>query len=63
MKWEYQQLVVGTKGWINLTLPDQYIDHLNELALQGWKVDQMMPIHTGISGTTAVVFLLRRQIE
>ena len=63
MKWEYQQLVVGTKGWINLTLPDQYIDHLNELALQGWEVDQMMPIHTGISGTTAVVFLLRRQIE
>ena len=63
MKWEYQQLVVGTKGWINLTIPDQYIDHLNELAHQGWEVDQMMPIHTGISGTTAVVFLLRRQIE
>ena len=63
MKWEYQQFVVGTKGWINLTLPDQYIDHLNELARQGWEVDQMMPIHTGISGTTAVVFLLRRQIE
>lgn len=63
MKWEYQQLVVGTKGWINLTLPNQYIDHLNELARQGWEVNQMMPIHTGISGTTAVVFLLRRQIE
>jgi len=63
MKWEYQQLVVSTKGWINLTLPNQYIDHLNELARQGWEVNQMMPIHTGISGTTAVVFLLRRQID
>jgi len=63
MKWEYRQLVVGTKGWIDLKLPDQYIDQLNELARQGWEVDQMMPVHTGISGTTAVVFLLRRQIE
>ena len=63
MKWEYQQLVVSTKGWINLTLSNQYIDQLNELARQGWEVDQMMPIHTGIYGTTAVVFLLRRQIE
>jgi len=63
MKWEYRQLVVGTKGWIDLKLPDQYIDQLNELASQGWEVDQMMPVHTGISGTTAVVVLLRRQIE
>ena len=63
MKWEYRQLVVDTKGWINLKLPDQYIDQLNQLARQGWEVDQMMPIHTGVSGTTAVVFLLRRQIE
>ena len=63
MKWEYRQLVVGTKGWIDLKLSEQYIAQLNELARQGWEVDQMIPIHTGISGTTAVVFLLRRQIE
>jgi hypothetical protein len=63
MKWEYRQLVVGTKGWIDLKLPDQYIDQLNEWARQGWEVDQMMPIHTGSAGTTAVVFLLKSQIE
>jgi len=63
MKWEYRQWSVGTKGWIDLKLPDQYIDQLNELARQGWEVDQMIPIHTGISGTTAVVFLLKRQLE
>ncbi len=63
MKWEYRQWVVSTKGWIDLKLPDQYIDQLNEWARQGWEVDKMMPIHTGIAGTTAVVFLLRRQIE
>jgi hypothetical protein len=62
MKWEYSQWVVNTKGWIDLKLPTQYIDQLNELARQGWEVDQMMPIHTGISGTTAVVFLLKREI-
>jgi hypothetical protein len=63
MKRKYRQLVVDTEGWIDLKLPDQYIDQLNDLAGQGWEVDQMMPIHTGISGTTAVVLLLRRQIE
>lgn len=63
MKWEYRQWVVSTKGWIDLKLPEQYIDQLNEWASQGWEVNQMMPIHTGITGTTAVVFLLRRQIE
>ncbi len=61
MKWEYRQWIVNTKGWIDLKLPDEYIDQLNHLARQGWAVDQMMPIHTGISGTTAVVFLLKRE--
>ena len=61
MTWEYRQFVVNTKGWIELKLPDAYLDQLNRLAHQGWEVDQMMPIHTGISGTSAVVFLLKRQ--
>jgi len=61
MIWEYRQWVVNTKGWIELKLPDEYIDQLNRLAKQGWEVDQMIPIHTGISGTSAVVFLLKRQ--
>ena len=63
MTYEYHQWTVNTKGWIDLKLPDQYIAQLNELARQGWEVDQMIPIHAGISGTTAVVFLLRHQIE
>jgi len=63
MKWEYRQWVVRTKGWTDLKLSDEYIDQLNEWARQGWEVDQMMPIHTGIAGTTAVVFLLRHQIQ
>ncbi len=62
MKWEYTQWVVHTKGWLDLKLPAQYIDQLNEMARQGWEVDQMMPIHTGISGTSAVVFLLKREL-
>jgi hypothetical protein len=61
MTWEYCQWVVHTKGWIDLKLPDEYIEQLNRLAHQGWEVDQMVPIHTGISGTSAVVFLLKRQ--
>ena len=61
MVWEYCQIVVKTKGWLELKLPDEYIDQLNHLAQQGWKVDEMMPIHTGISGTSAVVILLKRQ--
>jgi hypothetical protein len=61
MNWEYRQLTIGTKGWIGITLPDAYIAQLNRLAEQGWEVDQMIPIHTGISGTTNVVILLKRQ--
>jgi hypothetical protein len=61
MTWEYRQWVVNTKGWIELKLSDEYVEELNHLARQGWEVDQMMPIHTGISGTSAVVFLLKRQ--
>jgi hypothetical protein len=63
MKWEYRQWVVHTKGWLELKLSDQYIDQLNKMARQGWQVDQMMPVHTGITGTTTVVFLLKREIE
>ena len=61
MEFEYRQLVVNTKGWVDLKLPKEYIDQLNLLAIDGWEVDQMMPIHTGISGTSAVVFLLIRK--
>ena len=61
MTWEYRQWVANTKGWIELKLSDEYIEQLNHLAHQGWEVDQMMPIHTGISGTSAVVFLLKRE--
>lgn len=61
MTWEYRQMVVGTKGWIDIKLPDAYITKLNRMAEQGWEVDKMVPIHTGISGTSGVVFLLRRQ--
>ena len=58
---EYRQLVVNTKGWVDLRLPEKYLDQLNHLAIDGWEVDQMIPIHSGISGTSAVVFLLRRK--
>jgi hypothetical protein len=61
MSMEYCQMVIQTKGWIDLKLPETYIDQLNKLSLQGWEVDQMVPIHTGISGTTAMVFLLKRR--
>ena len=61
MAWEYRQLVVNTKGWIDINLPDLYLEQLKKLARQGWVVDQMVPIHTGISGTSAVVFLLKRE--
>ena len=63
MTYEYRQWTVNTKGWIDLKLPDHYLEQLNKMALQGWEVDQMIPVHSGISGTTAVVFLLKREIE
>ena len=59
--WEYRQLKVNTKGWVDLTLPDEYLEKLNHFAIDGWEVDQMGPIHTGISGTTTVIFLLKRE--
>ena len=61
MIWEYRQFAVNTKGWVGLTLPDEYLEKLNHLAIDGWEVDQMLPIHTGISGTTTVIFLLKRE--
>ena len=60
MYWEYRQLVINTKGWIDLKLPESYIEQLNSLSRQGWVVDQMVPIHTGISGTSSVVILLKK---
>jgi len=63
MLWTYRQLVVITKGWIEQKMPDDYIDQLNHLARQVWEVDQIMPIHTGISGTSTVVILHRCAFE
>ena len=63
MTYEYRQLVAGTKGWLDIKLSDEYLTQLNQLARQGWEVDQMVPIHTGISGTSAVVILLRRESQ
>jgi hypothetical protein len=63
MTWEYSQLVVQTEGWIEIKLPAKYITKLNKLAREGWEVDQMVPIHTGISGTTAVIVLLKKCID
>jgi len=60
MTWEYNQMIAGTKGWMDIKLPDAYLAQLNRLAEQGWEVDQMIPIHTGISGTSNVVLLLKR---
>ena len=61
MEWEYCQLAVNTKGWVDLKLPEEYLEKLNQFAIEGWEVDQMLPIHSGISGTTTVIFLLRRE--
>ena len=61
MVWEYRHFAVNTKGWVDLTLPEEYLEKLNRLALDGWEVDQMLPIHSGISGTTTVIFLLKRE--
>jgi hypothetical protein len=60
MTWEYRQFVINTKGWLDIKLPDNYVHQLNNLANKGWEVNKMVPIHTGISGTSSVVFLLRR---
>ena len=62
MTYEYRQLVASTKGWLDIKLSDEYLTQLNQLARQGWEVDQMVPIHTGISGTSAVILLLKREI-
>ena len=62
MTYEYRQIVAGTKGWLDIKLSDEYLTQLNQLARQGWEVDQMVPIHTGISGTRAVILLLKREI-
>jgi hypothetical protein len=63
MKYEYKQLHVPVKGWTSASLSDDYIFKLNELAGQGWQVDQSVPLALGMGGTTTVVFLLKREIE
>ena len=42
MLYEYRQWVVSTKGWLDLKLPEAYIEQLNQLAQQGWQVDQSL---------------------
>jgi hypothetical protein len=63
MAWEYRQIQIPTKGWIEIKVNDNYIRQLNILARDGWEVDQMMPIHTGISGTSSIVVLLKRHLD
>jgi hypothetical protein len=61
MSREYRLLEVPVKGWTSAHLPKDCADWLNKLANQGWKVEEMTALQTGISGTTTVVFLLVRE--
>ncbi|KPL08270.1 hypothetical protein AMJ86_01285 [bacterium SM23_57] len=63
MSWEYRQMRIQTRGWIEIKVQDNYIHQLNKLAREGWEVDQMVPIHTGISGTSSIVILLKRPLD
>ena len=62
MKWEYRQLHVGVRGMLSPKLPDSLIPELNELGKEGWEVDQVIELQVGIAGTSAVVFILRREL-
>ena len=61
MNREYRLLEVPVKGWTSAGLPKTCAEQLNKYAREGWKVVQMTPLHTGIAGTTTVVFLLVRE--
>jgi hypothetical protein len=61
MSREYGLLEVPVKGWTSASLPKDCAERLNKLAHQGWKVDEMIGLQTGIAGTTTVVFLLVRE--
>jgi hypothetical protein len=64
MRWEYKQLQISVNaGWTNASLPDQYISELNKLAMKGWQVDHVIPLHFGMAGTTTVVLLLKREVH
>jgi|GEM_PF-4390440 len=63
MKWEYQQLQAPIRGWLGGKLPEDLIPKLNELARQGWAIDQVICLEAGLSGTDSVVFILKRELR
>ncbi|MBN1483546.1 MAG: DUF4177 domain-containing protein [Chloroflexia bacterium] len=60
-RWEYAHMIVEIKGFMGGKLGDDYITELNELAREGWAVDQVIPLQIGAGTTSSVVFLLKRE--
>jgi hypothetical protein len=61
MNTEYRLLEVPVKGWTSASLPKDCAEQLNQLARDGWKVEQVTSLAVGMGATTTVVFLLSRE--
>lgn len=61
MNKEYRLLEVPVRGWTNASLPKDCTNQLNQLAREGWRVEQVTSLAVGMGTTTTVVFLLSRE--
>jgi hypothetical protein len=63
VKWEYLHLDVPTKGLIGVSLPEYFVDKLNQLGQEGWEVVLAAPLAVGAGMTARVCFLLKRPVQ
>jgi hypothetical protein len=61
MNAEYRLLEVPVRGWTSASLLKDCAEQLNQLAREGWKVQQVTSLQVGMGATTTVVFLLVRE--
>jgi Domain of unknown function (DUF4177) len=61
MNVEYRLFEVPVSGWTRASLPKDCAEQLNQLARDGWRVEQVTSLAVGMGSTTTVVFLLARE--
>jgi hypothetical protein len=61
-KYEYKEFTVDTKGIVYAKIGDAFINQLNELGKDGWKLVQALPMAQSYGRTSSVTFILRKEI-
>lgn len=63
-KFEYKTLIYELAGWFDSKVDASHFDvRLNELAEDGWEIDQCFPVATANYGKTkSIVLIFKREI-